>query len=152
MLAWSRWQLGWLEPSQVLCLTDQHATITLTPVADPGDGTAMVAIPVSESEAIVIENRRKTGYDKGKEYVGANGTETTYPALINEGVLVYTVDASLRGGDLPLKVAGDSGNGQVDDFPILVEGQSVTVHGYTITVVSTTPRTTITITQDDPPR
>ena len=110
----------------------------------------MVAIPVSDSEVIVIENRRKTGYDRGKEYAaGPSGTETTYPALINEGVLVYTVDASRGGGDLPLKVAGDSGDGQVDDFPILVEGRSVTVHGYTITVLSTTPHTTITITQDD---
>ena len=111
----------------------------------------MVAIPISDSEMIVIENRRKIGYDKGEEHVASNGVSTTFPALIVEGVLVYTVDASRRGGDLPLKVAGDSGNGQFDDFPILVEGHSVTVHGYTITVVSTTPHTTITITQDDPP-
>ena len=148
MLAWSRWQLGWLEPDQVLCVTDQHTTVTLTPVADPGEGTAMVAIPTSETEAIVIENRRRIGYDKGTEYVQPDGARTTFPVLATEGVLVYTVDASREGGDLPLKVAGDSGNGQVDDYPILTRGQSVTIHGYTITVTSTTPHTTITITQD----
>ncbi len=146
MLAWSRWQLGWLEPDQVQCVTDQPATVTLTPVADPGEGTAMVAIPVSESEVIVVENRRKIGYDKGVEWVNPDGGRTTLPALATEGVLVYTVDATRRSGELPLKVAGDSGDGQVDDYPILVSGQSVTIHGYTITVVSTTPHTTITIT------
>ena len=147
MLAWSRWQLGWLQPDQILCVTDQHTTVTLTPVADPGQGTAMVAIPVSESEVIVVENRRKIGYDRGTDQVQQSG-QTTIPALVTEGVLVYTVDATLGSGELPLKVAGDSGDGRVDDYPILVSGQSVTIHGYTITVVSTTPHTTITITQN----
>ena len=148
MLAWSRWQLGWLEPDQIQCVTDQPTTVTLTPVADPGQGTAMVAIPVSESEVIVVENRHRIGYDKGRQYEASNGPQTTFPALATEGVLVYTVDATLKSGDLPLKVAGDLGNGQVDDYPILTRGQSVTIHGYTITVVSTTPHTTITITRN----
>ena len=147
MLAWSRWQLGWLEPSQVLCLTGRHATVTLTPVAEPGKGIAMVARPVSESEVIVVETRRKVGYDEGREYIAPDGLSTTFPALVTEGVLVYKVDARLGTGDLPLKVAGDSGDGRVDDYPILVSGESVTVYGYTITVISTTPRTTVTITQ-----
>ena len=148
MLAWSRWQLGWLEPAQVLCVTDQRTTVTLTPVADPGEGIAMVAIPVSESEAIVVESRRKIGYDKGQEVTFPDGLQTTYPALATEGVLVYTVDATLETGELPLKVAGDSGDGLVDNYPILTGGQSVTTHGYTITVVSTRPHTTITITKN----
>ena len=148
MLAWSRWQLGWLQPDQIQCVTDQHTTVTLHPVADPGQGTVMVAIPVSESEVIVVENRRKIGYDRGTDQVQQNGAQTTIPALATEGVLVYTVDATLGSGDLPLKVAGDSGNGQVDDYPNPRSGQSVTIHGYTITVVSTTPHTTITITQN----
>jgi hypothetical protein len=72
----------------------------------------MVAIPISESEVIVVEARRKIGYDKGQAYESPDGARTTYPA----------------------------------DYPILVSGQSVTTDGYTITVVSTTPDTTITIT------
>ena len=148
MLAWSRWQLGWLEPSQVLCLTGQHATVTLNPIAEPGKGIAMVARPVSESEIIVVETRRKTGYDEGRDYVAPDGRSTTFPTLATEGVLVYTVDARLGTGDLPLKVVGDSGDGRVDDYPILVSGESITVYGYTITVGTTTPRTTITIIQN----
>ena len=146
MLAWSRWQLGWLDTAQILCVTESAATATLSPVADPGDGIAMVAVPLSDTEAIIIENRRKLGYDTVTEYRASEGYKTLLPALPAEGVLVYTVDAAIPTGDLPLKVAGDPGTGHIKGFPILTDGESVTIRGYTITVVSTTPHTTITIT------
>ena len=47
---------------------------------------------------------------------------------------MYTVDASVGTGHLPMRVAGDTGDGQVDDYPILTTGQSVTIRGFTITV------------------
>jgi len=49
---------------------------------------------------------------------------------------VYTVDTLIGSGQLPMKNAGDSGNGQVDDFPVLRAGESVTVRGYTVTVTA----------------
>ena len=62
---------------------------------------------------------------------------------------MYTVDAALATRRLPLKMAGDTGNAQVNDYPILTQGQSVTIGGYTITVQSVTPSgDTITITKD----
>ena len=150
MLAWSRWQLGWLHASQVICLDDDEATVTLSPVADPEDGTAMAAVPLSDHEALVIESRRKIGYDTGLHHREPDGATTTFPALPTEGVLVYTVDASLHSGELPLKVAGDTGNGLVDDHPVLTVGQSVTVRGYTITVVADDGDThTVTISKTD---
>ena len=134
MLAWSRWQLGWLEPTQIRCVTGTEATVTLSPVADPGTGTAMAAIPISRHKAIVVESRHKLGYDT---------------ALATEGVLVYTVDAAVGTRRLPLRIAGDTGNAQVDDYPILTQGQSVTIGGYTITVQSVTANgDTITITKN----
>ena len=45
MLAWSRWQLGWLEPSQIRCIVEPSATVTLTAIDQPGDGVAMLAVP-----------------------------------------------------------------------------------------------------------
>ena len=161
MLAWSRWQLGWLKGSQVRCVTEPEATITLGPIAAPGDQTAMAAVPLSETEMIVIESRRKLGYDTyHRDITGDNlcpGREgqacllTGVPALLDEGVLVYTVDSTLGDGELPLKVAGDTGDGQVPDYPIFTQGQSVTTHGYTVTVQSATPTThTITITKATP--
>ena len=141
MLAWSRWQLGWLDATQIRCITDPVATVSLTPAAAPGDGIAMVGIPLSDTEVIVLESRRKIGYDARREIQFADGSRATIPALGTEGVLVYTVDTSLGTGELPLKIAGDSGNGQVDAYPILTEGQSVTIRGYTITVQSATATT-----------
>ena len=148
MLAWSRWQLGWLGPAQVQCVSEPSATVRLAPVARPGSGSVMASVPLSRSEVIVMESRRRIGYDLGDAHPWRRGGSARYPALIREGVLVYTVDATL--GDRPLKVAGDSGNGQVDDFPVLQAGESVTVRSYTITVTADNGDThTITITRDD---
>ncbi len=137
MLAWSRWQLGWLSESQVNCISEPETTVTLAPVAQPGAAVAMAAVPLNAHEMIVIESRRKLGYDAGQFYEAADtGASTTFPRLITEGVLVYTVDSWLRSGQLPLKVAGDGGNGQVAEFPVLEVGESVTLRGYTITVTA----------------
>ena len=147
-LAWSRWQLGWLDDGQVRCVTESQATVTLSPVADPGEGIAMAAIPLTAHDVIVVESRRRIGYDAGVDHVEPNGVRTTFPGLVSEGVLVYTVDASLPGGQLPIKLAGDSGNGRVDDYPTLPVGESVTVRGYTIAVAADDGDThTVTITR-----
>ncbi len=133
MLAWSRWQLGWLDAEQVRCVTTNDATVILGPIAYPGAGIAMAAVPLSDIEVIVIESRRATGLDV---------------ELATDGVLVYTVDAALGSGQLPVKVARDTGDGQIDDYPILSVGQSVTVRGYTITVIADDGDThTVTITR-----
>ena len=146
MLAWSRWQLGWLDASQIRCITDSEATVSLTPLAAPGDGPAMAAIPLSDTELIVVESRRRIGYDEEQQYRWPNGARTRFPALATEGVLVYTVDTARGTGQLPIRVAGDTGNGQIDAYPILTVGQSVTIGGYTITVQSATDTThTVTI-------
>lgn len=141
MLAWSRWQLGWLDPMQVKCGVGTSSTTVLEPVANPGGGTAMVAIPLNEHEMIVIENRRKLGYDAGTPDTSTNGHPPDQ-GLMEEGLLVYTVDASLPSGAQPIKIA-DTGNTQFSgfpvlavEFPVLSAGESVTVRGHTITVTA----------------
>ena len=143
MLAWSRWQLGWLDESQVLCLAADRSTVMLSPVADPGGATVMAAVPLSDTEVLVVEARRKIGYDAEQEERRADGSLLTVPTLATAGVLVYTVDASLGSGQLPMRIAGDSGNGQVDDYPILTRGDEVVVRGYTVTLVSSRGATRI---------
>ena len=153
MLAWSRWQLGWLDSAQVRCVTEKQATVVLDPVAVPGDNLAMAAIPVSATEVIVIESRRKIAYDAPVQETFPDDLVAKAPTLTTEGVLVYTVDTSLGSGQLPIKVAQDNGNGRTEQYPILAVGQSVTINGYTITVESGTDIThTVTITRssDDP--
>ena len=150
MLAWSRWQVGWLDPHQVVCVADD-ATVRLKPVAvDPGDGIGMAAVPLSDHEVIVIESRRKIGYDARSAPLRPDGTRGDLPALGPEGVLVYTVDASIGTGQLPIKVVGSTGYGVFDDYPLLAVGGSVTVRGYTVTVVADDGDThTVTITRAD---
>ncbi|WP_419921786.1 cell wall-binding repeat-containing protein [Candidatus Poriferisodalis sp.] len=139
MLAWSRWQLGWLDADQVQCLADPAAfdtpvTATLNPIAQPGDGVAMIAVPLNDHEIIVIESRRHVGYDRGWPYTWPRGDVGRRAGLLHPGVLVYTVDSLVVSGNLPLKIAGGTGNGVFVDFPVLTEGQSVNVRGYTIEV------------------
>ena len=145
MLSWSRWQLGWLDPWQVKCSAEEATTTVLHPVAQPGPGPAMVAVPLNEHELVVIENRRAVGYDATVRPVvtpggGPSGrdrfTEDSASELGIEGVLVYTVDARIGTGDLPVRIAGDSGNGIISEFPLLTVGESVEVRGYTITVTA----------------
>ena len=138
MLAWSRWQLDWLNADQVRCITEDSATVTLAPVARPGGAIAMAAVPVNQQRVIVVESRRQIGYDRAVEYsfTQFDGWRAEFPTLIEEGVLVYTIDTLIESGELPARIAGDSGNGQVDDFPVLQAGESVTVFGYTITVTA----------------
>jgi M6 family metalloprotease-like protein len=150
MLGWSRWQLGWLDPSQVHCDSGAGATVTLAPIAEAGSGVALAVVPLTAHEVIVIESRRAVGHDLGREWVDSNSNaRTTFPGLVSEGVLVYTVDSFIGSGDLPVKVAGDSGNSEVDDFPVLGAGESVTLHGYTITVTADNGSThTVSITRN----
>ena len=139
MLAWSRWQLGWLKEDQIRCVFGPAARVTLNPVAvDPGPGEAMAAIPLSAHELIVMESRRRIGHDSGR----------TGASLLVEGVLVYTVDAALESGMLPVKLTGDTGDGQLEHYSVLTVGDSVTVRGYTNTVVADDGDThTVTITK-----
>ena len=85
MLAWSRWQLGWLDESQVLCLTADRSRVRLSPVADPGDAAVMAAVPLSDTEVLVVEVRVKVGYDAEQEEHHDDGALITIPALATEG-------------------------------------------------------------------
>ncbi len=135
MLSWTRWQLGWLDTSQVRCVDRAHSELSLSAVARPGAGIAMVAVPLNDHELIVVESRRKLGYDATVPPTSSSGAQPRH-GLLEEGVLVYTVDARLETGQLPLRIVGDDGTSQVDDFPILTLGESVNVRGYTITVIA----------------
>ena len=130
MLAWSRWQLGWLEPAQIRCIVEPSATVTLSAIDQPGDGVAMIAVPVGETEVIVIESRSGRGLDRRD--IMPLDRDFTYNGI----VLVYTVDSSLS--ELPIRFATDGGEGIMDQSPILQVGTSITVKGYEITVIEDT--------------
>jgi M6 family metalloprotease-like protein len=129
---WSRWQLEILQDSQVDCKTDTAtSTHWLRPVAWTGDHQKAVVIPVSDHEVIVVESRRRQGYDAllGKE---------------SEGAYVYRVDTSAKMYQPDTKKVVDViapkrvklGGGWAMDASLKL-GESVTSDGWTITVKET---------------
>ncbi|WP_419853403.1 cell wall-binding repeat-containing protein [Candidatus Poriferisodalis sp.] len=135
MLAWSKWQLGWLDPDQIECITDDTATVRLRPAAEPGRGTAMAAVQTSANSVIVVESRRLVGYDTPSEFRREQvAAGHDHPQLLAEGVLVYTVNSLLN--EHPASLAEDNGRGYLSRFPLLDVGDSVDVAGYTISVTA----------------
>ena len=136
MLAWNRWHLDWLEEDQVSCVTGHDATVELSPIAEPGDGVAMVVIPQNSYSAIVLESRRELGYDADRQIRLQDGTRGTLPNLVEEGVLAYTVNTSLGSGQSPISFAGSSGSVWLAEDPVLAVGESIVVRGYEIAVTA----------------
>ena len=102
LLAWERWQLGWLDDAQILC-NPSDGVSNLAPL-DAEGGVKAIVIRRSQTRAVVVESRRARGLDH---------------ALSAPGVVVYEVDASLASGYAPIVVA----NGQ----RALALGQALTV-------------------------
>lgn len=76
LYAWHRWKLGWIDRSQIVCLTRvMRRTVTLAPVERPG-GTKAIFLKRGE-KVLVVEVRARLGYDR---------------TLCDTGVLVYEVD------------------------------------------------------------
>jgi len=118
--AFERWQMGWLDDSQIVCQTEAEGTITLAPIETAG-GIKAVMIPVSESKVVVVESRRPAGYDA---------------SIPKSGALVYTVDTSIFSGEGTLVVHPIFENDPYRYKSPLALGEMVTVDGVTITVIS----------------
>ena len=85
MTTWLRWLSGWLEDSQVACITKDQVDsefYELTPVNILGGEKKALVIKLSETKAVVVESRR---FDK-KFDVDTGNTPN--------GLIAYTVDAS----------------------------------------------------------
>ena len=129
MLAWSRWQLGWLDETRMVCLTDVgDVTVELASLTHPGAGVTMVAIPhhADDGFVIVVESRRPIGYDHPEQVSGTDNDGIPYHytdyGLPHEGVIVYIVHADRPSGELPLLLWTDPGDGEVDEAPVMQPG------------------------------
>jgi hypothetical protein len=94
--------------------------VQLTPLAIPG-GIKAVVVPLTETTALVVESRRKLGYDSH---------------LSKEGALVYKVDTSVRTGEGPIVVGSTSK--PPDASALLGPGEVWNSDGYSITVEDAT--------------
>ena len=89
-MAWHRWKLGWLEPSQLRCVQPGRTVeATLSPVESVG-GVKMMVAPIDATRALVIENRQPLGLDS---------------TLCDKGVLIYTVNGAVDWNGIPIRIA-----------------------------------------------
>ncbi|MEU0411174.1 M6 family metalloprotease domain-containing protein [Streptomyces griseorubiginosus] len=90
LLGWHKWKLGWLDATQVGCVTARGtAQYTLTPLARPGLGTKLLFVPLGRRTGYAVELRTREGNDE---------------TVCRPGVLVYRVDADVDTGRGPVKV------------------------------------------------
>jgi M6 family metalloprotease-like protein len=119
--AFERWVLGWLDDNQIYCHDRGEVEIKLENIEQEG-GTKAVIVPLDNTSALVVESRRKIGFDK----------------KTREGALVYLVNTSLPGGSGPIKVRpGFESEFQfLQDAP-LKKGETYTYKNITVEVLET---------------
>ena len=89
-IAWSKIQLGWIEPTQIMIVSDKESVVTVEPLEEQTAGIQVVKIPtVSLSIYYLIEVRRRILFD---EY------------LPSEGVLIKLINEILTSGKGIVKV------------------------------------------------
>ena len=114
LLVWHRYLLGFLENSQIHCISSTDtSTHWLVPVASASKQVKGIVIPLSSTEAVIVESRRAIGFDT---------TLSSRSDLV--GAVVYTLDSRIPYRRTPVKVA-----------QVLKINDSVNVSGYKITVV-----------------
>ena len=88
---WEKYILGWLNDPQVICHKAGEVLGNLVPLTKT-NGLKMIAVPISSSQVLVVENRTKEGIDK---------------MIPNPGIIAYVVDSSIESGKNPIKVLND---------------------------------------------
>jgi M6 family metalloprotease-like protein len=126
LIGWHRFLLGWLNNSQVRCLSKDSLTqqqITLSPLSTKSSTTKIVMIPLNSKQALAIEVRRASTFDKLLK------TE--------EGTLVYRVDVTKGNDQGIITILGKKGTkreGQT--LETLRKGEKLSYEGITVEVMS----------------
>lgn len=116
---WERWLMGWLDETQVTEYSVNVTTYTLTPLATVG-GLKIIVIPTSSTTGIVLESRHAIGIDD---------------KIPREGVLVYTVDTSIKSGYGPIIVQGAKCGDKEKMSALLQIGANLVILGFKIEVI-----------------
>jgi M6 family metalloprotease-like protein len=123
LTSWSRWIAKLISDSQMLCLPSTETVTLLKPIEELSDEVKGLVVPISNSVAIVIENRAALGYDKGLT-PGA------------QGVIAYVVDTSIGNGAGPMRLIRKAGStDKLFRDNALKVGESITHLGYSIKVI-----------------
>ena len=85
-LAWERFVLNWFSDNQVACIsipTESEFTIKLTDISSNSSGFKMLAIKLSNNEAVVLESRKQS--------------DDSWINKEEEGIFAYIIDANIGG-------------------------------------------------------
>jgi M6 family metalloprotease-like protein len=128
LFSWHRYQMGWLEKSQLACFTRSEASsrkivLPLSPLDSQTKKLKSVMVRLSETRVLAIEARVNSPIDKLPKN--------------EQGLLVYIVDTSLSGKPGPIKLAKKTGLTQIFGHPIgtMQVGESVSVEGFEISYI-----------------
>lgn len=91
LLAWNRWQLGFMSENHVRCLPNVPTVTKLVPIESRKDGIKALFMKLDSSRILILENRTSIGFDR------------QLPKWAS-GVLVYLVDLNIKTGDGPIKI------------------------------------------------
>lgn len=128
LIGWHRFLLGWLKDTEVSCLSKDslfQQQITISPLNIKSTGTKVAMIPLSNRQALIIEVRRASTFDKLQKF--------------EEGTLVYLVDVSKGDDEGIITILGKKGTkreGQT--LESLTKGDKFSYQGITVQVVSST--------------
>jgi len=119
--AWEQWLFGWFNDSQVTCVRGSGTgKLQLTPVAQ-ADGMKLLVLPLSETSAVIVEDRRRIDYDN---------------QLPKEGPLVYLIDTKIANGEGSLKVLPIDPTDQIKTNAPLSVDQSITYGNITVKCIA----------------
>ena len=158
--AWDTFFAGWSGSDELYCmpLEEKNKEITLIPLERFQRGPRGVIVPISETNALVIESHRAEGWGKrmmDAKYVRQFGTD----GVASYGVSVYWVDTSsdtnrwvgtngFYDSDLGEKWADHVVPAGVKrPFDLLIKGDKVTYRGVTVEFVKTGDYDTVRITK-----
>lgn len=97
---WEQFLLGWLKDSQVYCapaISLTSTTVVLSPLEVATDKYKTAIVPLSKTQALVVESRRPIGYSSGWDKV-------------DSGAFVYLVDTTKDNDRSNESIGADKGN------------------------------------------
>lgn len=129
LLVWHRFLLGMITDEQIRCVqTTDRTSHWIVPVESESSLPKGVVIPLSKTSAIVIESRRRMGFD-------------SLLGTASEGALVYTLDTTIPYGMSPVNVIPKATSSDLlwrRDAP-LHPGDFIEVGGWRISCVEAGP-------------
>ncbi|CAI6261818.1 unnamed protein product [Periconia digitata] len=129
-----KWQLGWIDDSQVDCVENSGITThKISPIEVETGSKKLIMVPIDSTQAILAEVRSTLGIDEG-----ACGT----------GVLIYQILPEVGSGNGPIRVfdskpgsggcqipTGNSTGGELSDAPYQVGSKFTSQLGVSITIL-----------------